>query len=270
MRIKRWDNPARNTISSRIQHGGRRRRQPPKSQTPDRAAEAGRSPAGWVGSGARRNLVRLPWVAHGARTLRRFPSAGNWAETLKPHLAAPREGEPSRFAWLEMRANPLLSPRFESEANPPLSPGSGAGRDRRLRRLFGIASGQPARNSLEGGSQAGSEDPAGALTEVRFGAIPSASPGRGIAIGAEALQVLPGKLPSPPVRPLARPSGRRVPPPSPQPSESVTILGSDGLVSVGGGLRRSGRHRSGPLRPRPTILTDRRVGQADSACGKRG
>jgi hypothetical protein len=252
------------------QHGGRRRRQPPKSQAPDRAAEAGRSPAGWVGSGARRNLVRLPWVAHGARTLRRFPSAGTWAETRHP-------------AWrLRRRASPPASPGSRRGRTPVSHRGSKAkrtslsplARDRSELRSSATSSkprtGKPARNPSEGGSQAGSEDPAGALTEVRFGAIPSAFPGLGIAIRAEALQVLPEKLPSPAERPLSRSSGRRVPPPSPRPSESVTILGSDGLVSVGGGLRRSGRCRSGPLRPRTTSLTERRVGQADSACGKRG
>jgi hypothetical protein len=211
--------------------------------------------------------------SRGSRTERERSGAsrrrGFRAVTLQPRLAAPQEGKPSCFAWLGTKANPLPAPRFESEANPPLSPGSGAGRDRRPCRLLETASGQARSQPLEGGSQAGSEDPAGALTEVRLGAIPSASPGLGIAFRASSSG--PAWEAS-----LARRAFA---------CAFVRPAGSAALASTfrkrhdpGERWPRQRRRRPSkigalPLRPPPATplsLTNRRAGQADSACGKRG
>ncbi|MEA3049992.1 MAG: hypothetical protein QOG84_1828 [Sphingomonadales bacterium] len=162
------------------------------------------------------------------------PPGGSTGGRTLPFRLAPEEGEPPSLAAVREQGEPHSLPWLWAEASSGLPPPPRATSGQaRLRLVEGRVPGRIRRSGR-------------ALTGIGFGAIPSASPGLGIAFRAEALQVLPGRLPSPAAQPLARPSGRRVPPPSPQPSESVTILGSDGFVSVGGGLRKIGAL---PLRP---------------------
>ena len=252
------------------QHEGRRRRRPSKSHATDRAAEAGRSPAGWVGSGARRTPL-------GSRGSRAEPE-GSGASLGKvrdrnpfPHLWLGIGDGPSSFAGVGIGNEPLtLRLWFGIGANPPPSPPS-----KRANLLLGPLP------EWRGGR---------ARTSFREAWVPGRirGPGRGpdrIGPRGDSLSLhRPGigceqarsscRLEALPLRRLETGACTHVPSPLrfalPALSKAAPFRGARRLPLQRRPLESRSVSVPSPLRPHPKTVTESGRGQADSACGKQG